>query len=82
MQMYKYQRICLKKVYVLNEFYKTDIRRFTKICLHSSILTHHRFCSMINMKVDISGTGTDYPVEVQVQYSTDSLSTMPSQSFT
>jgi hypothetical protein len=37
---------------------------------------------MIDMKDDISGTGTDYPVEVQVQYSTDSLSTMPSQSVT
>jgi len=45
-------------------------------------MTHHRFCSMINMKDDINGTGTDYHVEVQVQYSTDSLSTMPSQSVT
>jgi len=35
---------------------------------------------MINTKDDISGEGTDYPAEVLVQYSTDSLSTMPSQS--
>jgi hypothetical protein len=70
------------KKYVLTEFYKTDIRRFTKICLHSSIMTHHRFCSMNNMKDGISGTGTAYPVEVQVEYSIGSLSTMPSQSVT
>ena len=68
------------KKYILNEFYKTYIRRLTKICLHSSIITHHRFCSMINMKDDINGTETDYPVEVLVQYVTDSLSTMSSQS--
>jgi hypothetical protein len=61
---------------------QSDIRRFTKIRLHSSIMTHHRLCSMINMKDGISGIGTAYSVEVQVQYSTDSLSTMPSQSVT
>jgi hypothetical protein len=70
------------QVGVLNEFYKTDIRRFTKIATQSLIMNHHRVCSMSNTKDDFSGAGTAYPAEALVQYSTDSRSTMSIQSVT
>jgi hypothetical protein len=38
------------------------------------------FWYMSNTTDDISGAEMDYPAEVQVQYSTDSFSIMPSQS--
>jgi len=40
------------------------------------------FFSMNNTKDYIKGAGTDYPAEALVQYSTESLITMPSQSVT
>ena len=66
---------------VLTEFYKTILDDLQKSAfIPRSWL--HRFCSMNNMKDGISGTGPAYPVEVQVEYSIDSLCTMPSQSVT
>ena len=61
-------------------FRKLILSDLEKSAFYSSFMTHHHFCSMINMKDDINGTGTDYPVEVLVQYITVSLSTMSSQS--
>jgi len=37
---------------------------------------------MSNRKDDISGAGSGYPAEALIQYSTDSFSTMASQSVT
>jgi hypothetical protein len=45
-------------------------------------MIYYCFLNMSNTKDDISGAGTDHSVKALVQYSTDSLSTMPSQSVT
>ena len=66
------------KKYVLNEFYRTYIRRLTKICLHSSIMTSS-FLQHDYYEGQHQWNRNDYPVEVLVQYITDSLSTMASQ---
>jgi len=63
-------------------FRKLILNDIEKSAFHSSIMTHHHFCSMNNTKDAINGTGTDYPAEALVQYSTDSLITIPSQSVT
>jgi hypothetical protein len=63
-------------------FRKLILNDLEKSAFHSSIMTHHRFCSMNNTEDDINGAGTDYPAEVLLQYSTDSLITIPSQSVT
>ena len=45
-------------------------------------MIYYCFLNMSNTKDDITGIVTDHPVEALVQYSTDSLSTIPSQSVT
>jgi hypothetical protein len=63
-------------------FRKLILNDLEKSAFHSSSMTHHHVCSIHNTKDDINGAGTDYPAEALVQYSTDSLSRIPSQSVT
>jgi hypothetical protein len=58
-------------------FRKLILSDLEKSAFYSSFMTHHHFCSMNNTKGD-NGAGT----EALVQYSPDSLITIPSQSVT
>ena len=63
-------------------FRKLILNDLEKSAYNSFIMTHHHFCSLNNTKDDINGAGPDYPAEALVQYSTDSLITIQSQSVT